>query len=303
MTIEKQWWNILAEIQNQSACRRIYVVGAIDSGKTTFCRFLLNNLSARFRMGWIDCDPGQSIFGPPTTVGLAVFDHATTCQREFFRFVGATSPAGHFLSTLAGIQRLEEKARTQGLQKIIIDSSGFVLGALAREFQIHLIEILEPEVLVAIQKDNEIEMILKNFHRHSRIKTVRIPVSAAVVARTMADRQQYRIDKLKHYFRTGQLYAVKTADKGIHGMMPDLKNPASIFHRLLALCDADHWLVTLALLENLDGLKHSLTIFAPPHDAVRVASIHFGSIHIHRDGSQFLPVWARTDSAETPEHN
>lgn len=303
MTIEKQWWNILAEIQRDSALRSIYVVGAIDSGKTTFCRFLLNNLVARFRVGWLDCDPGQSIFGPPATVGLAVFDHLGTCDKEFFRFVGATSPAGQFLPTLTGIQKLAEKARTLGLEKIIIDSSGFVLGALAREFQFHVIESLTPNLLVALQRDNEIEMILNNFVRQAPIKTVRLPVSTAVTPRTMTERQQYRIHKFREYFQPGQLFRLKMAGTGIHGMIPNLHDPACFHHRLLALCNSDHWLITAALLEQIDHFKGLLTIFAPPFDPAQVASIQFGAIHLHPDGSQFVPEVVRIKSAANHADN
>ncbi|MFA5295957.1 MAG: Clp1/GlmU family protein [Methanoregulaceae archaeon] len=46
---------------------------APDQGKTTFCRFLVQELSADTLTGFLDSDTGQSTIGPPATVGLALY--------------------------------------------------------------------------------------------------------------------------------------------------------------------------------------------------------------------------------------
>ena len=45
------------------------VIGKIDSGKTTLCKFLIHKWTASgIRVGYVDSDLGQSTLGPPATV-------------------------------------------------------------------------------------------------------------------------------------------------------------------------------------------------------------------------------------------
>ena len=51
------------------------VIGKIDSGKTTLCKFLIHKWTASgIRVGYVDSDLGQSTLGPPATVGLRIFN-------------------------------------------------------------------------------------------------------------------------------------------------------------------------------------------------------------------------------------
>jgi polynucleotide 5'-hydroxyl-kinase GRC3/NOL9 len=66
-------WKDLAEELKAQGAGIVYVLGAPDQGKTTFCRFLVQELSADTLTGFLDCDTGQSTIGPPATVGLALY--------------------------------------------------------------------------------------------------------------------------------------------------------------------------------------------------------------------------------------
>ena len=49
------------------------VVGAKNSGKSTFARYSLNSLlSSHQNVAFLECDPGQSEFTPPGTVSLNI---------------------------------------------------------------------------------------------------------------------------------------------------------------------------------------------------------------------------------------
>ena len=80
---------IITELKENPAWQYASVLGGTDSGKTTFCQYLLGRLKSQFLTAYIDCDPGQSVIGPPTTVGLNVYPKNTdNKQFAYLRFVG-----------------------------------------------------------------------------------------------------------------------------------------------------------------------------------------------------------------------
>lgn len=82
----------------------IMVIGAPDSGKSTFCRYLYSQLLAQMRpCAYLDGDPGQTFLGPPTTLSLASGDlqHPTQVWR---RFVASLSPRGNMLTPLSTLK-------------------------------------------------------------------------------------------------------------------------------------------------------------------------------------------------------
>jgi len=60
-------------VRPESLKGTIMVIGRSDSGKTTFARYLFQELCRHHkRVGFLDCDMGQSTLGPPTTMTLAL---------------------------------------------------------------------------------------------------------------------------------------------------------------------------------------------------------------------------------------
>ena len=69
--IEQPSWKSALDDLRQA--RTILLLGATDTGKTTFLTWLANILLAQERrIAIVDADVGQSSLGPPTTIGLSV---------------------------------------------------------------------------------------------------------------------------------------------------------------------------------------------------------------------------------------
>ncbi len=67
--------------------RRAIVIGSVDTGKSTLCRFLLNEAQRAGRSSaLLDCDVGQKTVGPPACVTLA------EAGSTKLAFVGTTNP-------------------------------------------------------------------------------------------------------------------------------------------------------------------------------------------------------------------
>ena len=67
----------------------LLVIGAPDTGKSTFARFLYGRLNARGqRVAYLDGDPGQASLGPPATMTAALPLEGDATFR-WRRFVGS----------------------------------------------------------------------------------------------------------------------------------------------------------------------------------------------------------------------
>ncbi|UCE06227.1 MAG: AAA family ATPase [bacterium] len=287
---DEKWQYLLNKMKHEAALKIIYVIGSNDSGKTTFCQFLSDNLSRDFSIAYIDCDPGQSIIGPPTTIGLEkLFQSEDKQQTKHIYFVGSTTPRGHLLQSLTGIKKLTEKAVSLGSQRIILDSCGFVLDQPAREFQFRVIDLIQPNYLIVLHRSDEDFRWVSNFRRHPKINIYRLSISPSIISRTPAERRQYREQKFEKYFETAESQELILRGIGFHGRIPDLRNPEKYRNRLIALCDAENFVMTLGIVQDINLASKKIQIYAPKFDHVKVVFIHFGSIHLNSEGQQISP--------------
>jgi len=275
--IGEGWEEIVAALRGADVPERVYVVGSTDSGKTTLCRYLVGEAAACMRTAYVDCDTGQSRLGPPTTEGMALYPDPS---KPFLRFVGSTSPGGHFIQTLTGAKRLVEKAGECGARTTVIDSPGLVAGGVGIEFQFQMIDLLRPTRIVALQRGRELERLLANFARHPGIVIHRLPVSPAVVTRPAAGRRRYREEQFASYFADAKSQEVSLRRLGLQGRVPDMRNPRGAAGRLVSLNDAENFVLALGIVENLDSRERLLEVVAPPFDPAAVASVRFGSISL-----------------------
>ena len=102
----RDWERIARYIVQPQAV--ILVVGSTDTGKSTFCRFLVEQgVSQGLRVGLVDADVGQSRIGPPTTIGLKILSqnpHWDEIEADDLYFVGWISPEGHLLQCVTGVR-------------------------------------------------------------------------------------------------------------------------------------------------------------------------------------------------------
>jgi polynucleotide 5'-hydroxyl-kinase GRC3/NOL9 len=198
------------------------VLGAAGSGKTTFCLYLTGQFCRQNRkVAWIDADPGQPFIGPPGVLSLTPFSEAADVLRrknpQYFTFVGNTSPIGHLLEMIAGLQKLVSLARAGSADLILINTCGLVNGAAARELKFHEIDIISPRYVVAIQKGNEVEHLLAPHSHRAGLLIHRLPVSGDAKLSTREARLAIREQRFKEYFRGADYKEIALNDVGVHG--------------------------------------------------------------------------------------
>jgi polynucleotide 5'-hydroxyl-kinase GRC3/NOL9 len=183
----------------------VVLLGASDSGKTTLARILTESWRAAGRtVALVDADIGQSSVGPPTTIGLAMFppsDPRTPYASALtLQFVGSTSPPGHFLPLILGTQRLVQVAIAHGAEILLVDTTGLILGSVAASLKWHKLRALKPRHVLALQRADELEPILRLIEGQTGREIHRLPVSARVVRRSHAARRAFREERFREYF-------------------------------------------------------------------------------------------------------
>lgn len=103
-----------------------------------------------------------------------------------------------------------DKSRQQGAQITLVDTTGFIVGPVARVLKLHKIEMLRPQWILALQAKDEMEHLLKGYEKMGW-QVIRLVCSKHVVTRSQAERQRYRSEKYKAYFKLA-----KIADCPIH---------------------------------------------------------------------------------------
>jgi polynucleotide 5'-hydroxyl-kinase GRC3/NOL9 len=205
-----EWEPTLNEIATADPQRplRVMLLGGTDVGKTTFTRLLVNRLTgAGRRVGIVDADLGQSEIGPPTCIGMAFADAPVPALSSLtphtLAFVGSTSPPGHLLEHAAGVCRLADLVRPHPL---VVDTSGFLHGAVARRLNQAEFDLLQPTHLVALQRDGELEATLAPMRRRESC-ALHMPAIPAVIGKKPSSfRAQRRTMRFAAYFDTATLY-------------------------------------------------------------------------------------------------
>jgi polynucleotide 5'-hydroxyl-kinase GRC3/NOL9 len=286
MQADRYWFNLAANLKDTPNFQSVYVTGACNAGKTTLCRYLVDELST-FSVGYLDCDPGQSQIGPPGTVGLKVLSKRGDSQREMYlRFIGTTSPASNVLQSLASIKRLQEKAVECKVQRLIVDSSGFVQGSFAREFQYQVIDLIRPDTVVVLMNESAVNPLFRNFLGTPQIEILRFPISESAVSRTPPARKAYRRESFSHYFKTAETREFPFKHIGFHGKIPRFQKPETWKNLLIALCESENFVLRLGIIEHIDLENNSIRLLAPPFDQQAVCSIEFGDLYLDRTGEE-----------------
>lgn len=209
--IEQSHWKAALDIAHTA--RTIFLLGATDTGKTTFLAWLANALYAHGQgVAIVDADVGQSSVGPPTTIGLGVMAQPIRTPQELapigLYFVGSISPRSHLLPMIVGTKRLVDRGHALGAAHVLVDTSGFIAGDVGRTLKQHKISLVAPDLIVCLQRASECEGILQAYRRSPTPQIMRLEAAVSCRRRGVEERRLYRESTLRRYFADAQLVAV-----------------------------------------------------------------------------------------------
>jgi polynucleotide 5'-kinase involved in rRNA processing len=105
-----------------------------------------------------------------------------------------------------GVKKLTERALASGSGLVIVDTSGLVRGASALKLKTRKIELLSARHVVALQKNGELEHILRLFDTWVDCTVHRLPVASAAREKPKSLRTQRRMVRFHEYFHAGQTH-------------------------------------------------------------------------------------------------
>jgi polynucleotide 5'-hydroxyl-kinase GRC3/NOL9 len=195
------------------------VLGAPDTGKSSLCRYLVwRAFVAGQQAALVDLDLGQSHLGPPGTLGLSLFPPRRpgdeVLHPEELCFIGQTSPVGATLEVVVGCRVLVDRAGLRGCTRVVVNTSGLVQGFGALRLKRAQAELLQPALLLALERDRELEPLLWGLgggggrQETSGWPILRLPVSSRAVRKTPEERRAYREARFRRYFQGARRLAL-----------------------------------------------------------------------------------------------
>ena len=259
--------------------RVIYIIGDVDTGKTTLAVTLAGLFVRKFRTAVVDLDAGQATVGPPTTLGWALWTRRGPGRARGFYFTGITSPAGHLAGWVAGAGMLVAEARCAA-EKVVVDACGLARGAAGRALHHATVDVIRPDVVVAIERSRELAELLERFERAGRPEVIRATVPAGAKARSRAVRRSYRCARFREYFAGAREVELDLGEVGV------LRPRADPVGRIASLRDASGRDIALAIVEKFDVRKGTMRVLSPVPGRAKIQAVVLGSMRIARDGRQ-----------------
>jgi polynucleotide 5'-hydroxyl-kinase GRC3/NOL9 len=257
------------------------LVGGLDTGKTTLSRALLSAaVEAGRPTAFLDADVGQKSVGPPATVTLKMVRSAADLEPEVFAeqdalaFVGSTSPEGHLLPVLAGVATLQRRAVTAGADFVVVDTSGLVSGIYGQILKYHKVELLQPDLVVGLQRGEELLPLLGVIQRFFDTQVVPLGVHPGVVPTTVDQRAENRERSMARYF-AGELHRFRVKPTVFMPALPPLFDPANLHRILVGLSDGAGAYTGLGYLEHApdEGVLRLISPVAAGPKALRLGSV------------------------------
>ena len=256
----------------------LLVVGAPDVGKSTFARYLYQRLQESKRpAAYLDGDPGQGKLGPPATMTLttgSMLDSPFQLEVPAWRsFVGSTTPAGHMLPVVVGAARLIRTAHEAGYEVVVYDTTGLIdPNRGGTHLKLAKINLLRPSILFAIQRDRELEALLRPLFHSRRLEVIEMPVSPRAESRDLLTRRAFRAEKFAHYFAGARPKKLSWARLAVFPI------PAFKLNLLVAMEDVNGYILGLGIIQQIVGESREVTLLTPLPSLEGVDSIALGDV-------------------------
>lgn len=239
-TIPSSWENVSEELICGGKLLTVMVVGDVDSGKTSFCTYLANKaLEKKLKVAIIDADLGQSDVGPPATIS---FSCITTPVKDLFEvdaesayFIGLTSPSRVTEDVIEKLSSLKGMALKNDLNLLIVNTDGWVDGEEAIAYKIQSVEKTAPDIVVGIQRENELAPILTALKGR---KVFSVDSPSVIRARDREKRKILRELSYKKYLKDAKIQSFPLNWINVEGAFFKTKNhPAESLRKIRAMLE------------------------------------------------------------------
>ncbi len=261
--------------------KTVLFIGGLDAGKSTLARATAAYaLHVGRAVAYLDADVSQKTVGPPATVGMKhirsvddlTFDRLA--EADHLGFVGSTSPADHLLPLVGALARLRDRARAEGADLVIVDTGGVVGGISGQLVKYYKVDALEPDLIVGLQRGEELEPVLGVIERFFGIDTVTLPIHPGVEPTSVEDRMAQRERQMSRYFAQ-ELHRFRVKPTVFMPSLPPLFDLKELDRLMVGLSDGSGGFTGVGHLEYVpeDGGLRLISPVAEPPKALRLGSV------------------------------
>jgi polynucleotide 5'-kinase involved in rRNA processing len=259
----------------------VLFVGGIDAGKSTLARAVAAYaLTLGRSVAYLDGDLGQKTVGPPGTVAMKRIrspDDLTferLADADALAFVGSTSPQGHLLPLVTGMARLHDRAIADGADLVVVDTSGMVSGIYGQLVKYHKVELLQPDLVVGLQRGEELAPVLGVIERFFDMDVIAVGVHPWVVPTSVEQRAEHRERAMARYFG-GELNRFRIRPTVFMPSLPPLFDLVQLDRLLVGLSDGAGGHTGIGYLEHLpeEAALRLISPVADPPKALRLGSV------------------------------
>lgn len=268
---------------------RVMVIGAVDTGKSSFCRYAASRAAAAGRRtALVDADVGQKMAGPPATVTLAIpAPQTASAPVAAMHFVGSTSSAGHLLPLVIGAARLA----AADADIVLINTTGLIDGP-GLALKTHKIDAVRPDLLVAIERDRELARVLG---ANSHLPLLRLAPSSRARAKSPARREANRRAAFSDYFAAAPRQALALDRLAVQrGRAADL-----VPGLLCGLAGRRGDVLGLGVVATADRARGAVEIITPVNPA-EVAVLQIGGMRLDAEWRDMPPGAEATSGPSGP---
>lgn len=254
----------------------VMMLGDIQTGKTTLARMLVRDAVEHGRtVAYVDGDVAAATVGPVGCVGLKVVSTLDECDAleipDELRFVGAIEPDGVVLAHVVAVAALVDVARER-VDLVICDTSGVVTGVVGQTLTYHLVELLKPELVIAIERGEELTPVISMVRRFLSARVAEVDPPANVragspldilEARSAAFRRDIGIDPPRWRVQT-TVFAPT---------LPDGFDVSRLDRVLVGVQDERGRCLGLGVLEHVDGIVRVATQYGDEMRGLRLGSV------------------------------
>lgn len=274
--------NIAEQLINRKLFQKgtCLVLGSADTGKTALAAALTNCLTVNGPVGFIDADIGQSHIGPPSTVGWTIIKSRRVNFSELavggISFVGDITPTGHLLQlTAAIVQCVQQVYKVTNFT--IIDTPGFISGPAASALWWSMQRILQPELILAVQRNDELSDILVGLqYLGSNLEQIKCP--SEIPVKSPQRRRRYRQSQFGRYFLDSRLYNINLNDVVVQARR--LLRNELLTDRLVALRDSKGTDLAVGVITKWQKDKNVVVVRAPNLNIQQIRCLVVGNVSI-----------------------
>jgi len=172
------------------------LLGGVDTGKSTLARQIATEALNRDRtVAYVDADIGNSTIGPPTCVGLRLLTGADDMDSfdrpDALHFVGGIAPDRLVLQQVIATTAMASVG-ADACDLVIVDTTGAVSGVIGQTLKYHKVELIQPDLVLALQRGGELEPVIGMLRRFFATEVMALPADPDVPSRAPDERAAAR---------------------------------------------------------------------------------------------------------------